>query len=216
MSEQKRSGCKGCLIWSLGALALLLLVLGVVFYFGHRVWVSMRDQYTQDKPLALPATSYSKADLDAVQKRIEQFLATARASQTNAELSLSANDLNALLASSGLSNKVYITFTNKLLAGQISVPLEDVGIRFLRGRYLNGAGVFDVGCVNGELSVKVKDISVNGLPLPESYMKGIRDVNYAQGMATNSDTQEALQRIQRVAIENDRLIFEVGSTNHAK
>lgn len=213
MSEQKRSGCKGCLIWLLGAFALLVLLIGVSAYLGYRKLVSLRDQYTQTQPLALPVTSYSKAELDAVQKRIDQFVANARGNQTNAELSLSANDLNALLATSGLSNRVYVSFTNKSLAGQISVPLEDIGIRFLRGRYLNGAGVFDVSCANGELSVKVKEISVSGHPLPEHYMKNIRDVNYAQGMATNSETHEALQRIQRVAIEDDRLIFEVGATN---
>lgn len=197
----------------LAAFALLILVIGVSAYLGYRKLVSLRDHYTQAQPLALPVTSYSPADLDSVRKRIDQFVATARGNATNAELSLSANDLNALLATSGLSNRVYVSFTNKSLAGQISVPLEDVGIRFLKGRYLNGAGVFDVACANGELSVKVKEISVGGLPLPEHYMKGIRDVNYAQGLATNAATQEALRRIQRVAIDDDRLIFEVGSTN---
>lgn len=216
MSEQKRSGCKGCLIWLLAAVALLILVIGVSAYLGYRKLVSLRENYTQAQPLALPVTSYSQAELDAMRKRIDQFVATARGNATNAELSLSANDLNALLATSGLSNRVYVSFTNRSLVGQISVPLEHVGIRFLKGRHLNGAGVFDVACANGELSVKVKDISVGGRPLPEYYMKGIRDVNYAQGLATNAATQEALRRIQRVAIDDDRLIFEVGSTNTAR
>jgi len=201
------------LIWLLCAFGLLVVLLGVSGYFGYRKLVSLRDQYTETKPLALPVTSYAQADLDAVKKRIDQFIEAGRGSATNAELSLSANDLNALLASSGLSNRIYVTLTNKSLNGQISVPLEDVGVRFLKGRYLNGSGVFDVGCENGELSVKVKAISVGGKPLPEYYMKNIRDVNYAQGVGTNAATQEALRRLQRVEIDDNRLVFELGATN---
>lgn len=197
------------------AFVALLLVLGVAAYLGYRKLVSLRDQYTETKPLALPVTSYSQAELDAVNKRIDQFTTTLRGPVTNAELSLSANDLNALLASSGLSNRIYVTLTNKSLTGQISVPLEDIGVRFLKGRYLNGAGVFDVGCANGELSVKVKQISVGGRPIPEYYMKNVRDVNYAQGFATNAETAEALRRLQRVEIDDNRLVFEVG-TNRSR
>lgn len=213
MSEQKRSGCKGCLIWFLVVLAVVVLVLGVSAYLGYRKLVSLRDQYTQSKPLVLPAASYSQADMDGVRQRVDSFLANARGSHTNAQLSLSANDLNALLASSGITNRVYVTFTNQMLAGQVSVPLEDLGIRFLRGRYLNGGVVFDVGRVDGELSVKVKDVSVNGLALPEHYMKNIRDVNYAQGVMTNTTANGAFKHVSRVGIEGDRLILEVGGTN---
>lgn len=220
MSEQKRSGCKGCLIWLLCLFALLVVMCGVGLYLGHRMLVSFRDQYTQAKPLALPVTSYSQADLDAVQKRIAQFIATARGNQTNAELSLSASDLNVLIASSVFSNRVYVTFTNKSLVGQVTIPAESLvgflskfGITALRGRYLNGASVFAVGRVNGQLSVNVKEISVNGLPLPEHYMKGIRDMNFVPGLETNAATQGAFQHISRVGIENDRLVLEVGGTN---
>lgn len=193
--------------------AVLLVVIGVSAYLGYRKLVSLRDQYTQTQPLALPVTSFSQAEIDGVKSRVDSFLANARGTHTNSQLSLSANDLNALLASSGITNRVYVTFTNQMLAGQVSVPLEDVGIRFLRGRYLNGAVLFDVGRENGELSVKVKNISVNGQSLPEHYMKNIRDVNYAEGVATNSAANGAFQHISRVAIENNRLILEVGGTN---
>ena len=191
----------------------MLLVLGITGYFGYRKLVSLRDQYTEIKPLALPVVNYSQADLDAVKKRIDQFMAVARANNTNADLSLSANDLNALLASQGLSNRIYVTLTNKSLVGQISVPLEDVGVRlFLKGRYLNGVGVFDVGCANGGLSVKVKEISVGGKALPEYYMSNIREMNYAQNI-TNTATKEALQRLQQVEIDDNRLVLKVGGTN---
>ena len=220
MSEtNKRSGCKSCLIWFCVVFAVFLVVIGVAGYLGYRKLVSLRDQYTQVKPLELPATQYSKDELDAVSKRIEGFKAAARSDKTNAQLSLSAADINGWLWSSGFSNRVYVTFTNSSLVGQVSVPLEDIGIRFLKGRYLNGAGVFDVGWVNGELSVKVKDILVNGQPLPEHYMRGIRNVNYAErqkGAPPGQPRQDPLENISRVAIENGALIFETGGTNQMK
>lgn len=218
MSEtNKRSGCKGCLIWFCVVCAVFLIVIGVAGYLGYRKLVLMRDYYTQTKPVELPAMQYSKDELDAVAKRIEGFKAVAHLANTNVQLSLSAADINAWLWSSGFSNRVYVSFTNSSLVGQVSVPLEDIGIRFLKGRYLNGAGVFDVGWVNGELSVKVKDILVNGQPLPEHYMSGLRNVNYAERQKGAPPGQpDPLENISRVAIENGALIFETGGTNQVK
>ena len=218
MSEKnKRSGCKGCLIWFCVVFAVFVVVIGVAAYLGYRKLVSMRDYYTQTKPAELPATQYSKDELDAVAKRIEGFKAVTRLANTNAQLLLSAADINGWLWSSGFSNRVHVSFTNSSLVGQVSVPLEDIGIRFLKGRYLNGAGVFDVGWVNGELSVKVKDILVNGQPLPEHYMQKIRNVNYAERQKGAPTGQpDPLENISRVAIENGALIFETGGTNQVK
>lgn len=217
MSEtKKRSGCRGCLIWFLIVSALFLVVIGVGAYLGYRKLVSLRDTYTQINPVQLPATSYTRDELDDVSKRIENFTAASRSANTNAQLSLSAADINAWLWSSGLSNRVYVSFTNSSLVGQVSVPLEDIGVRFLKGRYMNGAAVFDVGWVEGALSVKVKDISVNGFPIPEHYMSGLRNVNYAERYNTAGQNQNPLENISRVAIEDGRLIFETGRTNLAK
>ena len=227
MSEtNKRSGCKSCLIWFCVVFAVFAVMIGAGLYMAYRKFTSFRDQYTQTKPLEMPVTIYSKDELDAVNKRIEGFLAVSRSDKTNAQLSLSAADINAWLSNAGFSNKVYVSFTNSSLVGQISMPMDSFsgflnrfGISFLDGRYLNGAGVFDVGWVNGELSVKVKDILVNGQPLPEHYMSGIRNVNYAErqkGTPTGQARQDPLENISRVAIENGALIFETGGTNQMK
>jgi hypothetical protein len=190
---------------------MLALIVGVAVYLGYRKLMSFRDQYTESKPLVLPATRYSAAELGAVQKRIDQFLALARAEHTNARLALSANDLNALIATSGFSNRAYVTFTSNAVVGQFSVPLGDLGMRFLSGRYLNGSGVLNVGCINGHLNIGVKELAVNGLKLPEHYMNVIRQQNFAQGMATNAPVIQSLEHVGRVAVENDHLLLEVGT-----
>lgn len=215
MSE-KRSGCKGCFIWFLCLLGFFLLLVGVGLYLGYRKFVAFRDQYTQAKPLALPGVRYSQADLDAVQKRIDQFLAEARTGRTNARLALTDRDLNALIAATAFSNRAYLTLTNDAVVGQFSLPLDELGVRFLRGRYLNGSGVLDVGRINGQFSVRMKDLSVNGLKLPETYMGPIRQQNFAQGLATNMPVVESLERIGRIGVTNGQLVFEAGAPPVAK
>lgn len=220
MSEQKSSGCKGCLIWLLSAFVLVLLLAGIAFYLGYRKLQSFRDQYTQASPLVLPASHYSQAEVDAVQKRVDDFFGR---SQTN-RLALSANDLNAMLASSALSNRVYVTLTNKSFAGQITVPVESFagflnrfGVTVLRGRYLNGVVLFEVGSEQGKPTVRLMEITVNGHPLPEHYMKQIHEVDYAAGLHANlGPGQQGSRTIERVAVENDHLIFEVGGTNQSQ
>ncbi len=111
MSEtNKRSGCKGCLIWFCVVCAVFLIVIGVAGYLGYRKLVLMRDYYTQTKPVELPAMQYSKDELDAVAKRIEGFKAVAHLANTNVQLSLSAADINAWLWSSGFSIKCSLIF----------------------------------------------------------------------------------------------------------
>lgn len=216
MSDSKRSGCKGCLIWLLCLTALMLLVIAVGAYVGYRKFVSFRDRYTAPQPMALPAEKFTSQEMAATQKRIDQFLTNARAGRSNVQLVLSSRDLNQLVASSPFSNHVYLILTNNTVAGQFSIPFDALGIRFLHGRYLNGAGALNVTCANGDLRVNVKELSVNGEALPEHYMTGIRQQNFAEGIGTNAVTQESLERIQRVAVENDRLIFEVGGTNQTR
>lgn len=212
MSE-KRSGCKSCLIWFLCVFGFFALIVGITAYIGYRKFVSFRDQYTGSKPLAMPSLNYTPAEYSGTTNRIQGFLQGAAAGRSNVQLALSARDLNMLIASSEFSNRVHLTLSNEAIVGQFSVPLENIGIRFLRGRYLNGAGALAVSCENGRLNVNLKDLTVNGMALPENYMSAIRQQNFAEGFATNENAQASLERVKRIAVEKDRLIFEVGSTN---
>jgi hypothetical protein len=207
MSES-RSGCRGCLVWFFALAALMLMVAGAAYYFGHQKLIEFRDHYTDTKPLALPVVSANPAELAAIHKRIDQFLDHARAGRTNLTLSLSARDLNALLAASAFSNRVYITLTNDAVIGRFSVPFEELGLRFLPGRYLNGSAHFTVGCPNGALSVTVKQITVNDSLLPEHYRRAFEGRNYAERFATNAVVRESLERVRKVVVQGEHLVFQ--------
>jgi hypothetical protein len=203
------SGCRSCLIWLACIFVFLALVVGVGAYIGYRKAQAFLNQYAQTKPLALPVVSYTPAEVTNLNRRIDQFMANAQSGRTNARLALTAQDLNVLLSSTGFSNRLHITLRSNTVAGQFSVPLEELGMPLFRGRYFNGTGTLDVGCANGTLKVTIKDLGMNGQNLPEHYMTYIRRQNFAQGVGTNSVTRESLEHIGRVAIEKEQLIFEV-------
>jgi len=187
----------------------MALVVGVAAYLGYRKAVQFMEQYAQKEPLDLPAVHYSPAELKALQKRVDVFLKQASAPRTNARLELSADDINALVASSGFSNRVYVTLASNTITGRFSVPFEEIGMPLFSGRYLNGAGTLDVGCQGGVLAISLQHVTVNGVPLPDHYMSWLEKQNFARNIATNAATKVALQGVGRIGVVNESLILEV-------
>jgi len=214
---EKRSGCKSCLIWFLCVFGFFMLVVAITVYLGYRKVVLVRDQFTSSKAQEMPAMNYDPAEYASVTNRLQQFASTAETGRSNIQLSLSAHDLNTLVHGVGLSNRASLSFVSNAIAGQFCIPLDFVEAPILRGLlhdgFLNGTGVLGVNCKDGDLQVNLQQLRVNGVPLPEDYMSNIRRINFAEGVATNQDVRASLERIKRIAVENDRLIFEVGGTN---
>jgi hypothetical protein len=186
-------------------------------YLGYRKVVSVRDQFTESKPQTMPALNYTTAEFIALTNRIRLFSSAAEAGRSNVQLSLTARDLNVLVYEAGLSNRAHLSFTSNAISGRFSLPLDFVSVpvlrSFLRDRYLNGNGVLGVNCNAGDLTVNLQELSVNGVALPEDYMSNLRRINLAEGMVTNEPLHSTLQRVKRIAVEGERLIFEIGATN---
>lgn len=199
------------MIWMACIFACLALVVGVAAYLGYRQAQKFINQFAQKDPITLPSVHYSQAEMQAVQQRIDDFLVGARTGKANIQLSLSANDLNALVAESWMSNRVYVTLQSNAVWSQFSIPFEQLGMPLFSGRYLNGSGTLDVGCRSGSLVVSLKDASVNGIGLPEHYLEWIRKQNFVRNLATNEMTMESLGRVARVGVVSDRLVFELKS-----
>jgi len=215
MSKNK-SGCRGCLIWMACIFVGLALVVGVAAYLGYRKAVQFVEQYAQKEPIALPVVRYTPAELEALHARIDAFLKNAGSGRTDAQLALSADDINALVAGTGFSNRVHFSLTSNVVSGQFSIPFQELGMPLFSGRYLNGSGTLDVGCRGGALAVTLKDASVNGLALPEHYMEWLRQQNFARNIATNSATRAALEGVGRIGVMNERLLLEVKTSSSSE
>ena len=55
----------------------------------------------------------------------------------------------------------------------------------VKGRYFNGGAIFNATITNGELSVNVKSLTVQGKPLPENIMAQVRQNNFANSFNQN-------------------------------
>lgn len=206
---EKKSGCRSCLIWLACIFLGLALVVGVAVYLGYRQASKFMDQFAQRKPLVLPGVRYSQPELQAVKHRIDGFLVGARANRTNVQLVLSESDLNALIADSWFSNRVYVTLTSNIMQGEFSLPFERLGMPLFSGRYLNGSGKIAVGCSAGTLAINIEEFMVDGTKLPDHYLDWIRKQNFAHGIGTNAVTKESLRRIAQVGVTNGQLVFEL-------
>jgi hypothetical protein len=168
-------------------------------------------------PVKLPVVAWTSNELQSLDQRLNRFLQDTGEGSNSARLSLSEKDVNTLICASSFSNLAYVTISNSLLRAQVSIPVESLGLfnrvgaGFLRGRYLNGEGSIGVAVTDGELSVMLNELAVNGRPLPEHYMARIRRINWG-GVATNVATRNSLRRISRIAAEDGTLILEAMPT----
>lgn len=201
-----RRGCLfyGCLT---GIVALLaILVAGLLGLYQLR---KMVDRYTDDKPLPLPTVEISSERFNQLQRRVDTFRDDLRAGRKAPSLALSSDEINSLIAKdpqfSGLKGKVYVTLEGQALKAQISLPLQELGLPRLRGRYLNGNGVFSLSLQNGMVDVRAQELSVKGRPLPATYMNAIRNQNLAASANDNPRSSVGLNRLQNLEIQDGEL-----------
>jgi hypothetical protein len=134
-----------------------------------------------------------------------------RSGRPTPPLTLNADEINAFIQTdtnmARLKGKLYVTLEGNRLKGQVSVPLEELGLRIFKGRYLNGSGIFAVGLQKGILVVNADSLSVKGKPLPGVYMDKIRSQNLAEGINNNPKASVGLNHLQEVQISDGKMII---------
>ena len=208
-AQPKKSG-RGCLFWGGIIAAVFLLFILLTVYAGYRYVKNMVAEYTDTKPIEAPALHLSGVEITNLQQRIHRFDQAIKDNQAVEPLSLSADEINALIANETKSNRsparLYFSFNSNQVQAQLSLPTDGIGLRMFRGRYFNGSGDFAVGLQDGRLNVNVKSLSVKGRPLPEKFMVGIRQQNFADGWTNDVNFNEAVAKLEEIKIEGGRLI----------
>jgi hypothetical protein len=207
--QQKKAG-RGCLFWGSLIVAVFCLLILLTVYLGFRYFKNMVAEYTDTKPLPAPALHLSGTEITNLQQRIHKFDQAIKDNKAVEPLSLSADEINELIANETKSNRspaqLYFSFNSNQVQAQISLPTDGFGLRMLRGRYFNGSGDFAVGLQDGRLNVFVKSLSVKGRPLPEKFMAGLRTQNFADGWTNDVNLNEAIAKLEEIKIEAGRLI----------
>ena len=205
---KKRRGCLfyGCL----GGLVMLLIIV-IAGLVGLRYAKKMVTDFTDSAPTPLPGVKLSPAEIEVVRKRIEDFRQAVRAQRPTEPLSLTTDEINALIATDSdlepFKGKVYVSIEGEQLKGQVSIPMAEVGLRAFRDRYLNGAGTFKLAVRNGLLYLTAQTIDVKGKPLPEVYMQKIRTQNLARNLNNDPRASAALDRIKDIQVKDGKVVI---------
>jgi len=212
-STPKRRGCLfyGCIV-SLILLVLLLIGVGTAAFFGYRAMKNLAVQYTDTTPMTLPKVQAPPAEVTRLQKQFDAFTAGAKSGKTVPPLVLTGDQVNALINNSpGLAqmkDRVHVAIDGDRVKGQVSIPLDNFGMPGLKGRYLNGAGVFKVTLGNGVLDVRAESLEVKGAPLPEPFMAELRKINLAEKAANNPDVTATLRLLESLQVKDGAVTIQ--------
>jgi hypothetical protein len=195
----------GCLA---GLVLMLMVVLGGLF--GLHYARKMFNDFTDDKPMAMPPIKLTPAEIDQLEQRIETFRQAVRNSKPTEPLVLTSDEINALLATdpdfSALKGKLYVTMSSDRVKGQLSVPMDSVGLPLFKGRYLNGTGMFETSLRNNRLRLTTMSFQVKGRAVPEVYMEQIRKHNLAEGINSDPRAAAALERLKDIKVQDGKLV----------
>lgn len=210
-NESNPSKSRGCFFYgclSLVVIGLLVIVASVIGYFALKRtadrWV---NEYTETTPTLVEQLEYPKAQMDALNRRLASFKDALDKGQASTELILSADDLNALIATSReWRGKVFVRIDDDKIQGDVSVPLNDMGPLKLKGRYLNGTAIFKVALDQGVPEVRVEDVQVKGKPLPSILLTELKKDNLLRNIRTDPEMEKTMAKFESVQVTNSQVI----------
>lgn len=128
------------------------------------------------------------------------------------ELSLSAEEINALIASEEqLRGRVFVRIEDGRVFGQVSIPTDMVPGG--KGRFFNADGEFDVSMEDGILVVKLTDASVKGQQIPASVMEGFASENLAKDAYKDAKNAEMLRKFEKIEVVEDKIVLKLREPN---
>jgi hypothetical protein len=200
----------GCLFYGCIAGAVCLVAVLVAFLLLLHMVKKGLNQYTDTQPSKFPEVHMSQPEIEQVMSRFEAFRVAASTGRPPA-LELTSDELNALFANapefSPAKNKLFVSLENNQVHAQVSVPLSDLGLGMLKGRYLNGTGTLNLLFQKGALNISPVEILVKGKPLPRAYMEKFRGENFALGINNDSNASVVLSRLEAIEVRDNKLIF---------
>jgi hypothetical protein len=204
---------RGCLFYGCLSLAIigLLMIVGilVVGYFAKRAINRLIADYTDTTPAPIQKVEYPPEQLEALRARLKGFKEAMDRGGAPAELVLNAEDLNALItAEKNLSGKVFVQIDEGKIKGNISLPLEDLGPLKLKGRYLNGTGVFKVKLENGFLDVTLDTLEVKGKSLPDPFLRELKKQNLAKDATNDPEARDTIEKLQSIQVKDGQVILK--------
>lgn len=198
----------GCLLGGCLSVVLLIVIgISASLYATYRLYKSQLDAYTSTTPVEIQTVEYTDEEVAAVKQRIEDFKKALENGEAPEKLVLTADEINAIISSDeDLKGKFFVKIKDGEITGEASFPIPEV-IPLGKGRYFNGSMSLKASLENGVLIVQVDDAEVNGKPVPEDFMSGLRNQNLAKDAYKDPKAAEFLKKFERLTIEDDKIIL---------
>jgi hypothetical protein len=175
--RRKGLGCfaRGCLILLIFTIVLTIASFAGMYWGLHRHSVLFYGSYWLAKtrsiaqaPAPVPEFSGSDQQIESVRERWQDFEQKTRAGQA-AEIELSADDINALIATTeGVRGKVFASIDGDQLRLQASVPIGEFLGR--PGYYFNGDVIIELKGTQELDSPRFSRVTINGEQVPTDFL----------------------------------------------
>jgi len=174
---RKGLGCfgRGCLILSIFAIVLAIAGFGGMYWGLHRhsalfygnYWLAKTHSITE-APTPVPEFSGSDQQIQRVRERWQEFEQKTRAGQA-AEIELSADDINALIATNDdVRGKAFVSMEGNQLRLQMSMPIGEFLGR--PGHYFNGDVVIELEGGQSPDTPRFSRLTINGEQVPTDFL----------------------------------------------
>jgi hypothetical protein len=198
-------GCVTAIVLALVA----VLAISISGYFGYQAYLKLVNEYTTPTPVRLPRVEMPEEDRKALHERVDAFKKALDEGEDTEPLVLNGDELNVLLAGdASVADRVYFVVEGDTLKGQVSLPLGELGLPGLSGRYFNGKAAFHASLQDGFLVVRAESAEVNGQPISEQFMASIRNKNLAEDAAKDPENARRLNTLESLRIKDGKVIIE--------
>lgn len=198
---------RGCLFYAVSLALVLFLMVIIGAGAGYLALRKAVNKWTQTSPVQVEREQVSQAEAAALQRKLQAFRNALSAGKAGAPLNLTDHELNGLIATSpdlqGLDGKLHLAAREGRLEGKVSLPLDETGVSFLKGRYLNGVGTFKPSISNGQLRVMIQDFQVDGQPLPRRWMNMLQKFNLAEKLNQNPEATAVVQKLKDIDVRSN-------------
>lgn len=212
----KKDNTTTCLLVGCGVFTVsVILLIALVVVGGYIFWGIAKNKLVDistAEPAPVPTAVISDDAYAALKERVEAFGDELKNDTATEPLTLTANELNALIQRDD-SGKVkvkglFITVDEGKLHADFSLPVGEIfPIEELKGRYINGGGSLLVHTTNGKLFAYLDGIEVNGAPLPAQFSEALASENMAEGMMDDPEFKELMGHIASIDVRQDEIVI---------
>lgn len=184
------------------------LIAGSLFVYAKRKVTA----FTSERPASLPAVKVSKDRMVALEKRIGSITHHVESgAKLQSDFLLTPEEINALIHKDAkLRDKVFIKIVDGVLKADVSFPADVLPGG--EGRYFNAEVSLSISVVDGVLKLMISQALVDGEPVPDVWMRLVRDRDFAKPLYNDREISQILANVDDVQIQEDGIVFHLRGT----